>query len=118
MSLCVKSKSKETLLKFKTKLNQAFSEIIKLQVEKEPILCYVKAFLELILLNISEKCVATPNFLFWMLEVLTKIYFSRIIINCAKSLYIRLGTVFLGLEADIYDKSGLKGDINISVRTY
>jgi len=43
---------------------------------------------------ISDKCVATPNVLFWILIALAKICFFHIVMNHVK-IYVVLGSKFL-----------------------
>ena len=87
-----------------------FSEIIKLQFwKKNAIHCFIFwRFLEILFNNIfseiikqcliiSEKCVVTSNFSFWIPVALTKICFSRIVINRTKILTsVLVGTVLKG----------------------
>ena len=63
-----------------------FSEIIKLQFEKErhTLLCILKAFYKYYSSIIFEKCVVTPQFSFWISITLVKIYISCIIVNRGK----------------------------------
>ena len=63
-----------------------FSEIIKLQYgKKRHTSLYILRLFSCCLI-ISEKCVVTPNFLFWIPIALVKIYYFRTVINHAKIL--------------------------------
>ena len=68
-----------------------FSEIIKLQfgLKCHTLLCILLPFriiVSCLFIIISEKCVVTPNFLFWIPIALAKICYSCIVINRAKIL--------------------------------
>ena len=63
-----------------------FSEIIELKFGKKLpyILCILTLFWNYGSLIISEKCLVTPNFSFWIPITLAEIYFSPIVITFAK----------------------------------
>ena len=64
-----------------------FSEIIKLQLIKNAICCFVfQHFLELLFLNYLLKMHGYPQFSLWIPTALAKICYSHIVISCAKNL--------------------------------
>ena len=71
-----------------------FSEIIKLQLGKEPhtLLCTLK-ILQILLVNSLQKMRGYPQFSFWISITLVKICFSRIVSKPRKNTFELVGTV-------------------------
>ena len=71
-----------------------FSEVIKLQFEKErhTLLC-ILTLLQILFMNYRGKMHGYPQFSFWISMKLVKIYISCIIINRGKNTFELVGTV-------------------------